>query len=386
MKSPKEFVLAIAFIAILIGKYCMASDLEVLNQYFRIDTAELRSAEFDDVVDRARSHEYEFIHVLNNPKPQQSGFMVLRQDPNGASWSALQSCKDLQNDRLLDWAFVDNGILVGGYTIKRQFERMKSESRKLDIADAVSFYIPPIDFDWKSKSICLMRSIGYQDIENVARIYASHNQQYIQVAKRKPLTRGMTEDTPLNYAVCYSSIDMVKCLVELGNDVNGSGNIGATPLFSAAASGKIEIVKYLLEMGARIDVADERGLTPIAIAVINDQTETVTLLLDLGANVKCIDNDGNSLAHLIAKDNTELAETLAAYGVNMDQEDGDGFAPIHCAAMNGFLRLTEWYVLKGSDLSKQNKNGKTPIDLVRENRKLGEKCAVHLIEIAKSVR
>lgn len=383
MKPPSVFRLVATLFAIVFGEYSVATDLAVLNKYFSIDSVALRSAEFDDAFERANLQKDDFILAWNNPKPQQSEFMVLRENPKGLFWTSFQAQNGKQFDQLLDWAFIDNGMLVGGYTIKHQFERMKSESRKLDVADAVSFYIPPTDFDWKTDSICLMRSIGHQDVESIKKIYGLNSLQQIPVAKRKPRTRGMEADIPLNYAIACGNTDVVKCLVELGNDVNASSNSGATPLFCAAAIGSIEIMQYLLEMGARIDVADNRGLTPIAIATINDQIDSVALLLDLGANVKCVDNDGNTLAHLVASDNVKLVETLFSRGTDIDHRDTDGYTPIHCAALNGFSHLIDWYASKGCSLSKQNKDGKTAIDLVRENPKLGEMKASQLMEIAK---
>ena len=145
-------------------------------------------------------------------------------------------------------------------------------------------------------------------------------------------------------------------------------------------------MKYLLEKGAKIDVTDKRGLTPIAIAVINDQVEVVRLLLDSGASVTCTDHDGNSLAHLIACDNVEMVEILISHGTAIDQEDSAGFTPIHSAAMNGFAGLTRCFVSKGCSLSKRNKDGKTPLDLIRRSPKLGEHFAVQMVEIAKSVK
>jgi ankyrin repeat protein len=54
--------------------------------------------------------------------------------------------------------------------------------------------------------------------------------------------------------------------VELGGDVNSTGEHGWTALHGAAYKGVDAVVQFLLERGARTEVFDEYGQTPLSIA------------------------------------------------------------------------------------------------------------------------
>ena len=95
-----------------------------------------------------------------------------------------------------------------------------------------------------------------------------------------------------------TALETVKLLVELGSDVNASGERNWTALHGAAYTGSNQIIQFLVGKGAKMDVMDEFGQTPLSIAaavvtpgVVNDaykrarnyRRETAELLLKLGA-------------------------------------------------------------------------------------------------------
>jgi ankyrin repeat protein len=51
-------------------------------------------------------------------------------------------------------------------------------------------------------------------------------------------------------------LDVVKLLIDLGEDVNGADNYGITPLMVAANLGDLNVVKYLVEKGADLNAHD----------------------------------------------------------------------------------------------------------------------------------
>ena len=75
-----------------------------------------------------------------------------------------------------------------------------------------------------------------------------------------PYFRDWTEDEKKNL------FDITKLLVELGGDVNSTGEHGWTALHGAAYKGVDGVVRFLVEHGARMDVFDEYGQTPLSIA------------------------------------------------------------------------------------------------------------------------
>lgn len=75
-----------------------------------------------------------------------------------------------------------------------------------------------------------------------------------------PYFRDWTEGEKKNL------FDMTKLLVELGADVNSTGEHGWTALHGAAYKGVDAVVQFLVDHGARTDVFDEYGQTPLSIA------------------------------------------------------------------------------------------------------------------------
>jgi hypothetical protein len=76
---------------------------------------------------------------------------------------------------------------------------------------------------------------------------------------------------------------------------------GRTPLHYAAANGHNDIVKFLLEKGQDISQADKVGLTPLHQAAMRAKVSTVELLLSKGANTEAKDANGNTPLNLVNK-------------------------------------------------------------------------------------
>ncbi len=109
-------------------------------------------------------------------------------------------------------------------------------------------------------------------------------------------------DTPLHYAIEYSSLDIITLLVKLGAGIDRQSNIGETPLHSAirSANPKYNIIEYLLKKEAHPNLADYDNYTPLHTAVFFGYKDIVTLLLDYGANSSLKNNNNESpkeLAH-----------------------------------------------------------------------------------------
>ena len=92
-------------------------------------------------------------------------------------------------------------------------------------------------------------------------------------AVKRELESGESIDTPdangstaIHHAAAYLATDVLKLLVDLGDDVNRRGSYGRTPLW--LLSGKDEEVggepaRLLLEHGADESLASEAGSTPL---------------------------------------------------------------------------------------------------------------------------
>ena len=125
-----------------------------------------------------------------------------------------------------------------------------------------------------------------------------------------PYNRDWTEDEKKNL------FETTKVLVELGADVNATGEHKWTPLHGAAYKAVDSVVEYLVQHGAKMDVFDEWGQTPLSIANavitvgIKDyyyqssrvlRPTTIDLLLKLGATP--LEKSGVQVLDLFYKEN-----------------------------------------------------------------------------------
>ncbi|MCJ1371547.1 Ankyrin repeat domain-containing protein 44 [Loxospora ochrophaea] len=90
----------------------------------------------------------------------------------------------------------------------------------------------------------------------------------------------------LQNAARYGRLGLLRCLINLGADVNDASNYDyiknyhtlETPLHSASRAGNLEIVKYLLNNGATPDLQDSEGRTAFAVARGGHREAIVKLL------------------------------------------------------------------------------------------------------------
>lgn len=95
--------------------------------------------------------------------------------------------------------------------------------------------------------------------------------------------RGRCGATPLSFAVMGHHPEMLRWLIESGQDVQQTDDFGATALFEASQSDDLECAAILLSHGARIDHLDHIPQTALA----NSQSRAMTqLLLDAGADIR----------------------------------------------------------------------------------------------------
>lgn len=89
----------------------------------------------------------------------------------------------------------------------------------------------------------------------------------------------------LHLAASEGQLEVVKCLVMSGADINARGGVfDGSALNLAASKGYIETVKYLLSHGAEVDVSEpERN--PLFAAIYGGHLEVVKLLVDSGIDI-----------------------------------------------------------------------------------------------------
>jgi len=207
-------------------------------------------------------------------------------------------------------------------------------------------------------------------------------------------------------AAATNNIDLVKSLIEEGNDVDSwEDTYKNTALHRAAISGHKEIAELLINAGARIDAkagsdtplhyaveyghkdiaelliangADlnaardyPAGDTPLHTAVRVGNKDIIELLVAKGADLNVKNNDGQTpLDIVVNKGYVDTAKLLISKGADINVTDNRGSSLLHLAAQNGQQDIAELLIDKGADINIKNKSGETPLDIaVREGHR-----------------
>lgn len=97
---------------------------------------------------------------------------------------------------------------------------------------------------------------------------------------------------------------------------------------------RVPVVEFLLEHGAEVHTSDKGGLVPL--------------------------HNACSYGHY------EVTELLVKHGASVNVADLWKFTPLHEAAAKGKYEIVKLLIKHGADPTKKNRDGATPLDLVRE--------------------
>ena len=124
--------------------------------------------------------------------------------------------------------------------------------------------------------------------------------------------------SPLILACAYSSVDIVRVLLDHGADLNLANNLEETPLLHAACSGKLEIVRFLVANRAEVDKTDVYGRSPLYFAAQKGYKKIVKILLDAGANPNMQDQRCRTiLSRAVCWGNYDIVQLLLNRGVKI---------------------------------------------------------------------
>ena len=98
----------------------------------------------------------------------------------------------------------------------------------------------------------LFKCVGNNDLENVKTILSVQNLETNRDVKLHLNSYLSLHDTPLTLATRMGYLDIMKCLIDHGANVNQGNYDGKTPIFFATTSGNLESVKLLIESGCDV--------------------------------------------------------------------------------------------------------------------------------------
>lgn len=182
---------------------------------------------------------------------------------------------------------------------------------------------------------------------------------------------GLEGMTPLHFAAAHGQTPTVKFLLARGADVNAQSKTGSYPL-------------HLLTRDAEIDPMEttDRTWPP------RDRLEVAQILLAADANgtrsgINCRNGDGWTPLHSAALySDANLAAFLLSRGANPGPRDMFGNTPLHFAAYLGSESVARLLLAKGADPAARNDGDSAPLHLAVKARRL-EMTALLLDAAAK---
>ncbi|AVP87204.1 hypothetical protein phytr_2470 [Candidatus Phycorickettsia trachydisci] len=193
-------------------------------------------------------------------------------------------------------------------------------------------------------------------------------------------TKGLNEYTPLHFAVEWGYIEVVKFLLDNGANVNATNILRRTALHLVIASNnpyakvyRNGIVELLLAKGGEIQSKDTWGLTPLHLASLQEPSKLffipsvseyspVDFLLkkeDIDVNIT--DNHNAVPLHgAVLKGNFRVAELLMARGAKIDVKGPNNLTPLGIALNKGDINMVILLLSEGADIKATTINGNTP--------------------------
>lgn len=210
--------------------------------------------------------------------------------------------------------------------------------------------------------------------------------------KAKINTRNNQGQTTLIAAVIGQDFDMVKLLISQGVGVNDADKNGRTPLMMAIAGNKNEysdifrteysVTGASVTMFSRGDVQSINSARPVP--------KIINLLIKRGANLNLVDQDGNTVLHLLANlehidthydgcsQNRSLAiyilDLLMRHQADLSVINKNGDTALHVLAREDFFPVTDRMIQYGANPSHKNKEGRDAVDLARANEARYKRC------------
>ena len=180
----------------------------------------------------------------------------------------------------------------------------------------------------------------------------------------------------LHFAVCQSNLEVFKTIANLIKkyDYKIESTL-ETPLHWAAMKGNYYIVKELIKLykenQIELDQNNIFGVTPFMLANLRQDKYICQLFYENGVDANWQDNEGNSIAHLIAGlgDVKWLKHMIKKFNVNCFLKNNKGNTPFIHAILNENTSCVEYFIelfknsrqLVSTNINWRNKYGQTPL-------------------------
>ena len=194
----------------------------------------------------------------------------------------------------------------------------------------------------------------------------------------------------LFWAADFGYIDILRCLIENGVDINSfsADNCNCTPLMKAVENGDKDVVTFLIDHGANVAIKDKCGYTALhrACIIYHDcSPEVLSCLIENGADVNLsTDNNRTPLMTACEYGHVNTVTFLIEHGANVNLQDRDGLTAVHYAVRGSqACEILSCLMENGADVDTKTFDDCTPLMIAAE---IGDtKVATFLIEHGANV-
>ncbi|MDA3809408.1 MAG: ankyrin repeat domain-containing protein [Spirochaetaceae bacterium] len=167
-------------------------------------------------------------------------------------------------------------------------------------------------------------------------------------------------NTPLFYAINWSTPEMVSILISLGAEINIRNMNGSTPLHEVVRSGSMESAEILIENGADLTAVDSSGNTALHEVVFWDALDVGNLLLVKGADIDAKNNAGRTaMQEAVNLGRESVVDFFLQRGANINTTDNTGKTPLFDASITGYYDIVKLLIDNKASLSRRDDKGNT---------------------------
>lgn len=205
---------------------------------------------------------------------------------------------------------------------------------------------------------------------------------------------------PIQTAARNRSDRLIGVLSDLKADVNAPDRDGLTALMHAANRNHAPTIKALVERGANVEIALPGGYTPLSLAIEEARFLSAKALIEAGADVsKPVGKDRLTplmlaASHMVVGEaareierrqglrSTDIAAAIVARKADVNAQSATGLTALMVAAARGNLPMLGLLLDAGADPALKLANGKTAVELARDNLNPEAVKSIELFEAA----
>ncbi|EAX99797.1 hypothetical protein TVAG_175660 [Trichomonas vaginalis G3] len=168
--------------------------------------------------------------------------------------------------------------------------------------------------------------------------------------------------TPLLNSAMEDDINNVKCLLEIGANVNAFDHFHKTPLIFSIKNGNYQMFKLFLNARAEMDLPGYHQKTPLFYAAKRMNLDMMQDLVDGGADVNHLSSRNSTPIFKAAEQDFEDGiKYLLEKGAKIDIEMNDKTTLLMAACKGKSIYLITYCVEHGLNVNAMNKSGNTPL-------------------------